>query len=114
MAIPKKVLKLVQLRDDHCWHCGLEDDLVPHHRMNRGMGGSKLLDTPDNLMMVCGLYNFEMESDNVVAAAARGWGHKLSVWESTDHLVFDCVRFEWWLLDGFGGKVLTPLEDNIF
>jgi hypothetical protein len=53
MAVPKKVLKQVQERDSHCWHCGVEEDLVPHHRKNRGMGGSKLLDTPDNLMMVC-------------------------------------------------------------
>jgi len=57
MAVPKKVLKLVQARDSHCYHCGLEEDLVPHHRINRGMGGSKLLDTPDNLMMVCARWN---------------------------------------------------------
>ncbi len=62
MAIPKKILKQVQGRDPYCWHCGREDDLVPHHRINRGMGGSKLLDTVDNLMMVCSRYNGEMES----------------------------------------------------
>ncbi len=49
MAIPKKILKQVQGRDPYCWHCGREDDLVPHHRINRGMGGSKLLDIPREL-----------------------------------------------------------------
>lgn len=104
MAIPKKVLKLVQARDSHCWHCGQEDDLVPHHRINRGMGGSKLLDTPDNLMMVCGGHNGAMEADWRVARDARGWGHKLAVWESLDRPVFD-VCGGWWILLPDGSKV---------
>ena len=104
MAIPKKVLKLVQARDGHCWHCAREDDLVPHHRINRGMGGSKLLDTPDNLMMICGLWNGSIEADAKDAVAARGWGHKLAVWESTERPVFD--RFGgWWILLPDGTKV---------
>ncbi len=105
MAIPKKILKQVQGRDPYCWHCGREDDLVPHHRINRGMGGSKLLDTVDNLMMVCSRYNGEMESTSKVARDARGWGHKLSNWEDTSRPVFDCVRFQWWILSPDGSRV---------
>jgi hypothetical protein len=84
MALPKKTLELLRKRDTHCYHCGQWEDLVPHHRINRGMGGSKLLDTPDNLMMVCCAYNMAMESSAVIAAQARAWNHKLPTWESTD------------------------------
>ena len=104
MAIPVKVRKLVEARDDSCWHCGSEIDLVPHHRINRGMGGSKLLDTPDNLMMVCAVYKGLMESDVRVQSQARGWGHKLAVWESTDRPVFH-VTSGWWILGVDGSRV---------
>ena len=110
MAIPKKVLKLVQARDEHCWHCGREDDLVPHHRINRGMGGSKLLDTPDNLMMICAQWNGSIEADAKDEIAARGWGHKLAVWESTERPVFD--RFGgWWILLPDGSKVSVTIGE---
>jgi len=105
MAIPKKLVKLVFERDQACWHCGTDDDtLVPHHRVSRGLGGSKLLDTPDNLILVCSRYNGEMESNQTVASAARGWGHKLSHWEPLDKPVFDCAGFAWYVLDSKGGK----------
>ena len=113
MAVPKKVLKLVQARDSHCYHCGLEEDLVPHHRINRGMGGSKLLDTPDNLMMVCSRWNGDMESNAELAASARGWGHKLPVWESLEHPVFDRMG-GWWYLLPDGTKVESHWKDQAF
>jgi len=112
MAIPKKVLKLVQARDDHCWHCGREDDLVPHHRINRGMGGSKLLDTPDNLMMICAQWNGSIEADAKDAIAARGWGHKLAVWESTEKPVFDYTGFRWYVLGEDGSRVEFDVRDG--
>lgn len=113
MAVPKKVLKLVQARDSHCYHCGVEEDLVHHHRINRGMGGSKLLDTPDNLMMVCSLYNGQMESNWQVAASARGWNHKLPVWESLELPVFDRMG-GWWYLLPDGTKVESHWKDQAF
>jgi hypothetical protein len=104
MAIPKKVLKLVQARDPHCYHCGATEDLVPHHRINRGMGGSKLLDTPDNLMLVCAFFNGDMESVSASAQQARAWGHKLAVWERTERPVYD-VAGGWWFLLPDGNRV---------
>ena len=114
MAVPKKVLKLIQERDDHCWHCGREDELVPHHRINRGMGGSKRLDRPDNLIMVCSRWNGDMESNAELAATARGWGHKLAVWESLNRPVFDRGTFAWWFVLPDGAKVRATEIDRAF
>jgi hypothetical protein len=87
---------------------------VVHHRINRGMGGSKLLDTPDNLMAVCSRYNGDMESLPRVAAQARGWGHKLAVWEDTARPVFDATGFTWWVLLPDGTKVESDWRDQPF
>ena len=112
MAIPAKIRKLIEQRDECCWHCGTHVDLVVHHRKNRGMGGSKLLDTPDNLMLICALYNGAMEADAGVARSARQWGHKLPGWESTGNAVFQ-VGGGWWYLLPDGSKVRMP-GDHIF
>jgi hypothetical protein len=114
MAIPKKILKLVQARDEACWHCGQTEDLVPHHRINRGMGGSKLLDTPDNLMMVCAQWNGLMESNPVDAMSARGWGHKVPVWGKLEQPVFDRPSFSWWFLLPDGGRLRCDWKDQPF
>jgi hypothetical protein len=87
---------------------------VVHHRINRGMGGSKLLDTADNLMAVCSRYNGEMESDFRVAAQARGWGHKLPNWEPLSYPVFDATMFRWWVLLPDGTKVESEWRDQPF
>ena len=105
MALSRKSLTLLRARDTHCWHCGATDDLVPHHRKNRGMGGSKLLDGLDNLMLVCAFYNGEMESTSQTAIAARRWGHKIPAWGDTREPVFDCTVFRWYTLLKNGTKV---------
>ena len=109
MALHKKTRAAILARDPHCYHCGQTEDLTVHHRKNRGMGGSKLLDTPDNLMAVCSRYNGEMESVSGVAALARQWGHKLPVWESTGWPVFD-VAGGWWFLLEDGSRVRVENE----
>jgi 5-methylcytosine-specific restriction endonuclease McrA len=112
MAIPKKIRDLVLARDGHCMHCGNEDNtLILHHRKNKGLGGSKLLDTPDNLLTVCSLYNGMMESDPVTARNARGWGHKLAVWEDTARPVFDVVG-GWWFLLPDGSRVRVETREQ--
>ena len=105
MAISKKMRELILARDGHCYHCGTDDDtLVVHHRKGRGLGGSKLLDTPDNLMAVCAFYNGDMESVSASAQQARAWGHKLAVWERTERPVYD-VAGGWWFLLPDGNRV---------
>ncbi|HMA78398.1 MAG TPA: hypothetical protein VKP88_04700 [Candidatus Paceibacterota bacterium] len=99
-------------RDGHCWHCGATGGLVPHHRRNRGMGGSKLLDRLDNLMMVCSFYNGAMESDSTVAAKAREHGHKLSQWQGFDQAVFDNYSQCWYQLLDTGQKELINESNN--
>jgi hypothetical protein len=113
MALPKKLLKTLQERDQWCAHCGSTDDLVPHHRRNRGMGGSKLLDTLDNLMMVCAIYNGAMESDLRVAQQARAWNHKLPIWEKENLPVFDRAG-GWWYLQPDGTKERANWNDAAF
>jgi hypothetical protein len=75
------------------------------------MGGSKLLDTPDNLMMVCAKYNGDMESLSASAQQARAWGHKLPVWEKLERPVFD-IAGGWWFLLPDGNKV--RMQENRF
>ena len=111
MALSRKSLTLLRARDAHCWHCGATVDLVPHHRKNRGMGGSKLLDGLDNLMLVCAFWNGEMESTSADAAAARGWGHKLSAWEATNRPVFDIPTSTWYTLLEDGTRVVFNIGD---
>jgi 5-methylcytosine-specific restriction endonuclease McrA len=114
VAIPVKLRKQILERDQHCWHCGQVWDLVVHHRVNRGMGGSKLLDTPDNLMAVCARWNGDMESDADVAAKARGWGHKLPAWEALSHPVYDVMGGSWWVLLPDGSMVESDWRDQPF
>ena len=71
------------------------------------MGGSKLLDRADNLMLICSMWNGLIESDAKAASMARDWGHKLNSWDSFDMPVFDYPTRTWWRLDQFGGKQET-------
>lgn len=77
------------------------------------MGGSKLLDIPENLLMVCARYNGDMEADLKVMKDARGWGHKLSHGEDFSKPVFDLISFSWWKLLPDGTKVRVVVSDYI-
>lgn len=65
-------------RDGGCIHCGETEAVAPHHRRNRGMGGSKLLDAPSNIVVICSVINGLLESDTYWARKGRDWGWKLT------------------------------------
>ena len=102
-----KDIQLLRLRDQWCWHCGASENLVPHHRANRGMGGSKVADNLQNVILVCAEYNGAMESDAGVASLARDLGHKLSKFLSPTEPVFDNYSKRWYFLDAKGNKTQT-------
>jgi len=97
-------LNKLRKRDSYCWHCGTTDTLVPHHRANRGMGGSKSLDTLQNIILVCADFNGRMESDAAVATWARDLGLKLSKFANPGEPVFDNYLHTWFVLDEMGNK----------
>lgn len=104
MALSNKLMNSLRARDSHCWHCGATEGLVPHHRRNRGIGGSKNLDRLDNLMLVCGIYNGLMESDADIAQQARKFGHKLGQWDGFEHPAYDQITDIWFELSQAGTK----------
>ena len=71
------------------------------------MGSSKVLDTLQNVILVCAQYNGAMESDAAVANQARDLGHKLSKFASPTAPVFDNWAKRWYVLDEKGNKYET-------
>jgi hypothetical protein len=115
MAMKPAVLRQLRARDQHCWHCGVEEDLVPHHRKNRQAGGSKSRENDiTNLMLICALWNGQMESSADDAQKARDWGHKLRSWQDTFNPVFDNVTGRWYRLTQEGAKEETDKDSVPF
>lgn len=89
-------------RDLHCV-CGCvgrEDTLVPQHRINRGMGGSKELDRPANVIVMCSSVNGLIESNATWAKRSRDYGWKLQRWQSPEDVPFyDLATRTWHLID---------------
>ena len=87
-------------RDGGCYcGCGYRESLVPNHRANRGMGGSKLLDRPSNVITLCAHMNGLIESDATLAQVARKYGWKLERWQSPEETpVYDRGTGQWFLL----------------
>jgi hypothetical protein len=112
--ISKAIKTKLAQRDPYCLHCGEINDLVIHHRKNRGMGGSKLLDNMSNLLRICNEYNVAMESVSVRADAARELGHKLRQWDDTSAPVKDECDGMWYILDDVGNKTLTEEPQSLF
>lgn len=83
MSVPAKTRRLVFERDGHeCVHCGTNYGLTIQHRANRGAGGSKLLDGPENLVVMCAWSNQRLESHAAFADLGRIYGWKLYRWQN--------------------------------
>jgi hypothetical protein len=68
----KKMFQKFIDRDGVCPHCLKSDDtLVPQHRAGRGMGGSRSLDRPSNIIVLCSEANFLLEANAEFAARAE-------------------------------------------
>lgn len=70
------------------------------------MGGSKLLDRPSNLVVLCSRLNSLIESDHRWAQVARDYGWKLERWQIPEECpVFDARAGVWLVLDNSFGIV---------
>ena len=106
----KEFRKYLVRDQGRCWHCGKTgDDLVPQHRINRGMGGSKSSKTngASNILTFCSIANGQIESDSSSQAVAKRYGWKLSTFEDPSSVVvFDAYTGSWYLLDDQFGRHL--------
>jgi len=97
---PKQFQKYLD-RDRHCWHCGMTEDLIPHHRLNRGAGGkNSKADQSANIIVMCALINGLMESSAAWAAIARERGWKLYSYQNPDEIAaFDFTYGQWFKIN---------------
>jgi hypothetical protein len=104
----KKTFQKFIDRDTRCPHCGKDDDtLVPQHRAGRGIGGSRSLDRPSNIIVMCSEANFLLEANARFAQIGREMGWKLrrdQVPEFTPVYLAD----GFWLLDNDFNKTPVP------
>lgn len=104
---PKQFLRFLD-RDNGCIHCGETEAVAPHHRKNRGMGGSKVLDTPENIIVLCSLINGLLESDAGIARRARDVGWKLVAGDDPAEVAVWYPREQaWYKLDKDYRRVLV-------
>ena len=107
MSLTSKQFQKYLDRDKRCYHCGSSDStLIPQHRINRGMGGSKKLDTPSNIIVFCSIANGLIESSSEQADLARQYGWKLERWQDTLlEPVFDLASGLWFVLDNTYNRI---------
>ena len=110
LGMNKKSFQRFLDRDVCCSHCGVTGEtLIPQHRQNRGMGGSKDRDRPSNIIVFCSAGNFMLESNSKFADLGRKFGWKLErhqVPELTPVYMGD----GWFLLDNDYNR--TPVSND--
>ncbi len=97
---PKEFARYLNRDGEKCLHCGTTEGLVPQHRKNRGMGGSKARNVPSNIIVLCSAFNgrIEADADAAILATERGW--KLASWEDAEFCaVYDVTAQGWFMLD---------------
>lgn len=102
-----KTFAKLLVRDVSCVHCGsLDATLIPHHRANRGMGGSKERDTPSNILLLCAEANTRLESDWRFASFGRKMGWKVSTFGDPKlQPVYHAGLDQWRVLDDAWGFI---------
>ena len=106
---PKEFKKFLA-RDLHCLHCGADgDDLVPQHRLGRGMGSkNSKAEQVANVIVLCSFANGLMESNAEFARRCRAYGWKLrSFQDPLETPVYDVISGLWWRLDNKFGRTLV-------
>lgn len=104
------VFRLILDRDgNRCIRCGaVGDTLVPNHRANRGMGGSKSRETPANVVSMDSFCNSLIENSPTAARTARMRGWKLQSWHNPlEEPIYDPYDRLWYLLTDDYERVRT-------
>lgn len=110
MSIPRRMVQQVLVRDKgFCLLTGpfcLGEATVADHRVNRGMGGSKALDTFENLIAACHICNgwketaYAMELNGLIASGLRL--HRAATVQATlqrcRETPVQALDGEWWFL----------------
>ena len=121
MSIPRKVVAAVLARDNHrCViagpHCTGVATLADH-RANRGAGGSKVLDIPENLIAACALDNSHKEdADGPYRAQLVARGIRVQKRATNAQTAERCVNIPvqyadgWYRLEGVVRVPIKPLE----
>lgn len=105
---PKEFRKYLNRDGEKCLHCGTTEGLVPQHRKNRGMGGSKERDVPSNIIVMCSEYNTLMEQDAQAAQRAVAYGWKVVGMDAPWLIpVYDTTAQGWFLLDDYYSRLST-------
>lgn len=98
-AIPRFVREAVLARDgDSCCSCGRSGSLELNHRINRGMGGSKLLDYIANLVTMCSGCNTALEADGSFRESGLRMGWKVQSWDDPHRVPVYFQPFREWRL----------------
>ena len=114
-SMTKKEFDKYLARDRGCWHCGsIGDDLIPHHRLNRGMGSkNSKAGESSNIIVLCSQANGLLESNAKFAELGRKFGWKLRSHETpTEVPIFG--HGGWWLLNDDFTKDLLETEAEYF
>ena len=108
MTVPASTRRLVFQRDgDECVHCGTAEGLTIQHRAGRGMGGSKTLDGPENLIVMCALSNQRLESSAAFADLGRTMGWNIRRSEDPTTIPVRYASGDFYYLNNRGTRILA-------